>query len=181
MSKTVKNLMIRDYKERLAGVSDALVISLRGVGGIDTNKMRQDLREKQVRITVMRNSLATHAMKGTPLAGLEKLLTGPTALAYGEAGVIDAARAVVDWAKKLEKLELRGAILDGVLFEGKKGVEELSKFPTKAEAQARVVTLVLSPAKNLMAQVKGPGGQVMGIVKTIEGKLEKGEAIAKVG
>jgi large subunit ribosomal protein L10 len=181
MSKTVKNLMIRDYRERIAGVSDALVISLRGVGGIDNNKMRLDLRKKNVRITVMRNNLAGHALKGTPLAGLERMLAGPTALAYGEAGVIDAARALVEWAKKIEKLELKGAILDGVLYEGKKGVEELSRFPTKSEAQAQVVTLILSPAKNVLGRVKGPGGKVMGILKTIEGKLEKGETIARVG
>lgn len=181
MSKTVKNLMIRDYKDRMAGISDALVISLRGVGGIDNNKMRLDLRQKKVRITVMRNNLAMHALKGTPLASLEKMLTGPTALAYGEAGVIDAARAIVEWAKKIEKLELKGAILDGILFEGKKGVEELSKFPTKSEAQSQVVSLILGPAQKIMGQVKGPGGKVMGIVKSVEEKLEKGEAIAKVG
>jgi large subunit ribosomal protein L10 len=109
------------------------------------------------------------------------MLAGPTALAYGEAGVIDAARALVEWAKKIEKLELKGAILDGVLYEGKKGVEELSRFPTKSEAQAQVVTLILSPAKNVLGRVKGPGGKVMGILKTIEGKLEKGETIARVG
>ncbi len=180
MSKAVKNLMIRDYKDRVAGISDALVISLRGVSGIDNNKMRLDLRKKNVRITVMRNSLATHAFKGTPLAALESMLTGPTALAYGEGGVIDAARAVVEWAKKIQNLELRGAILDGILFEGKKGVEELSKFPTKTEAQAQVVSLILGPARKVMAQVKGPGGKVMGIVKSVEEKLEKGEAIAKI-
>lgn len=180
MSKAVKNLMIRDYQERLAGIDDALVISLRGVGAIDNNKMRLDLRKKKVRITVMRNNLAGHAMKGTPLAGLEKLLSGPTALAYGEAGVIDTARAIVEWAKKLEKLELKGAILDGILFEGKKGVEELSKFPTKKEAQSTVVSLILGPGKKIMGQVKGPGGKVMGIIKSVEEKLEKGEAIAKI-
>lgn len=180
MSKTVKNLMIRDYQNRIAGISDALVISIRGVGAIENNKMRLDLRKKNVRITVMRNNLASHAMKGTPLAGLEKIMTGPTALAYGESGVIDAARAIVEWAKTIEKLELKGAILDGVLFEGKKGVEELSKFPTKKEAQATVVSLILGPARKIMGQVKGPGGKVMGIIKSVQEKLEKGEAISKI-
>jgi hypothetical protein len=32
-----------------------------------------------------------------------------------------------------------------------------------------------------MGAVKGPGGRVMGIVKEIESRLEKGETIAKVG
>lgn len=75
---------------------------------------------------------------------------------------------------------LKGAVLDGEYFDGEDGVKLLGTFPTKAEAQAKVVTLVLSPARNLMGAVKGPGGRVLGIVKSIEEKLEKGEAIAKI-
>ncbi|MEO1717335.1 MAG: hypothetical protein AAFR76_09510, partial [Planctomycetota bacterium] len=72
-----------------------------------------------------------------------------------------------------------GAVLDGELYAGEAGVTALSKFPTRDEAIAKVVTLVLSPARNLVAQVKGPGANVAGLVKAIEEKLEKGEAIAK--
>ena len=77
-------------------------------------------------------------------------------------------------------LTLKGAILDGQLFEGKAGCTELSKLPTKAEAIVQVVTLIVSPAKKLMGQIKGPGSAVAGIIKSIEGKLEKGETIAKL-
>ena len=70
--------------------------------------------------------------------------------------------------------------LDGQLFEGKKGVERLSKFPTRSEALSQTVTLILSPARKLMAQIEGPGSKVMGLIKTVESKLEKGETIAKI-
>jgi len=43
------------------------------------------------------------------------------------------------------------------------------------------VTLILSPGRNLMASVKGPGGRLAGIVKAIQEKLENGETIEKVG
>ncbi|MBC7771660.1 MAG: hypothetical protein H7210_04120, partial [Pyrinomonadaceae bacterium] len=78
-------------------------------------------------------------------------------------------------------LEVKGAILDGELFSGAKGVKELSKYPTREEGIAQIVTLIVSPAKKLMAQIKGPGSGVAGIIKAIETKLEKGEAIAKAG
>lgn len=181
MSKTVKELMIRDYQHKLANVDNALVISIRGIPAIENNRMRVELAKQNIRVTVMRNNLATHAFKGTSLGALEPLLNGPTALAYGAESVVDVARALVEWARKLENLELRGAILDGTLYEGKKGVEQLSKFPTRAEALSQTVTLILSPARKIMGQVKGPGGRVMGIVKTIQEKLEKGETIANVG
>jgi len=72
-------------------------------------------------------------------------------------------------------------VLDGTLFKGKAGVEELSKFPTREEAIGRIVTLIVSPARKLVAQVQGPGSALAGIVKSIEEKLEKGETIAKAG
>lgn len=181
MSKTVKELMIRDYQRKFEGVDNALVISIRGVSAIENNRMRVDLAGKDIRVTVVRNSLTTYALKGGALSAIEPLLTGPTALAYGAESVVDVARALVDWAKKIEHLELKGALLDGELFEGPKGVERLSKFPTRAEALGATITLILSPARKLAGQIVGPGGRVLGVVKTIREKLEKNETIARVG
>jgi large subunit ribosomal protein L10 len=179
MSKTVKQIIMRDYVTRVAGHDDALLISIRGMKGVDTTRMRAKLRGKKIKVTVIRNSLARKAFESSALNGLAKLLTGPSALAIGEGSVVEVARELVDVLKEFPQLELRGALLDGTLFEGKAGVEELSRFPTRSEAIAQVVTLVVSPARKLVAQVKGPGSTVAGIVKAIETKLEKGEAIAK--
>jgi len=173
-------MMIRDYQAKLEGVNEALVISIRGIGAIDNTNMRNALGKKKVKITVVRNNLMGHAFKGTPLATLQPLMTGPSALAYGGESVIDVARAIMEWATKLDKLELKGAVLDGILFEGKAGVTALSKYPTRKEALSNTVTLILSPAQKLLGQVKGPGGKVVSIIKTVQEKLEKGETIAKL-
>jgi large subunit ribosomal protein L10 len=173
MSKTLKSMIMRDYKARItAGAEqypDAMLISIRGLKGIDTTKMRNTLARKNIRVTVIRNSLARKAFEGTNLAAFEDLLSGAN------------AREIVGLVEKMPKIELKGALLDGVLYKGKAGVEELSKFPTREEAIAKVVTLIVSPARKLVAQVQGPGSGVAGIIKSIESKLEKGEAIAKVG
>jgi ribosomal protein L10 len=72
-------------------------------------------------------------------------------------------------AETEKKIVLKGALFDGEYYDGEAGVKKLGSFPTKQEAQAKVVTLVLSPARN-----------IMGVVKTIQEKLEKGESIEKV-
>lgn len=181
MSKVVKDFMIRDYQDRVGDCEDAVLISIRGITANDNNKMRQELQKQDIRVTVIRNGLAKHAFSDSKLAGLGPLLEGPSALAYGAESVVDVARTLMKWTEQLDQLELKGAVLDGQLFEGKDGVERLSKFPTRDEAIAQAVTLILSPGRNLMGSVKGPGGRLMGIVKAIEEKLEKGETIAKVG
>jgi large subunit ribosomal protein L10 len=181
MSKPVKELMMRDYRERLDGVENALLISIRGIPANDNNRMRLGLLKQDIHVSVIRNNLARHALADTALSGLAPLLKGPTALAYGAESVVDVAREVMKWAKELENLELKGAILEGQLFEGEAGVEALSKLPTREEALGQAVTLILSPARNLVGAVQGPGSTLASIVKSIEEKLEKGEAIAKVG
>ena len=181
MSKVVKKLLMRDYTDRLDGVEDALLISVRGVPALDNNRFRNELAKKDIKVTVIRNNLAKNSLKDGPLENLIPLLQGPSALAYGAESVVDVAREVMAWAKKLEQLELKGAVIDGELFSGKAGVERLSKLPTREEALAQTVTLILSPARKLVGAGKGPGSRVMSVIKSVEEKLEKGETIAKVG
>lgn len=181
MSRPTKEYMMRDYEERIGVETDeALVVSIRGVDAQTNNRMRNELRKSGIRITVVRNGLAKLSLKDTPLGPLASVLEGPSALVYGEESVVNVARELMDWAKKVENLELKGALLDGMLFEGKAGVERLSKFPTREEAIAKNVTLVLSPGRNLMGAVKAPGANVLAVVKSIQEKLEKGEAISAV-
>ena len=91
------------------------------------------------------------------------------------------ARALVDWAKKIKELDLKAACLDGEYFEGAAGVKHLSTFPTKDESKAKVVQLMLSPGANLLKAATSPGSNLMGIVKEIQERLDRGEEIAKVG
>lgn len=179
MSKQVKDIIMRDYNARLDGAEEAVLISIRGVKGTDTTKMRGVLHKKNVRVIVVRNALFRKAAGSSKLAPLGDLMTGANALAYGGSSVVEVARELAGMVTKYKGLELKGAILDGVLFKGKAGVEELSKFPTKDEAIAQAVTLIVSPGRKLVGQIKGPGSAIAGIIKTIEEKLEKGEAIAK--
>lgn len=185
MSKTVKSMIMRDYKARIAAGAeaypDAMLISIRGMKGIDTTKMRHALAKKSIRVTVVRNALARKTFQGSTLAIFDELMTGANAIAHGGQSVVEVAREMMSLVAKMPQLELKAAVLDGTLYKGKEGIEELSKFPTKDEAIAQVVTLVVSPARKLVGQLQGPGAKVAGLIKTIEEKLGKGETIAKAG
>ena len=82
--------------------------------------------------------------------------------------------------KKIKQLELKAAILDGELFEGADGVKRLSDYPTKDEAQATVIQLVLSPAGNVVKSATSPGSNLLGIIKEIESRLKEGNTIDKI-
>ena len=168
MSKPVKNLIASEYDNRFKGVTGAVVVEIRGLDAKATTSMRNSLRTKGIRVTVVKNALARRTFKGGPLGSLDKALKGPSALLTGMESAVLVAREVVKAAEAEKKIVLKGAIFDGEYYDGDAGVKQLGSFPTREEAQAKVVTLVLSPARN-----------IMGVVKTIQEKLEKGEAIAK--
>jgi large subunit ribosomal protein L10 len=172
-------MIIDEYRGRLGDTQDALVIGLRGISSNDTNLIRTGLAQKSIHVTVVRNKLFGQAFGQTSLSALSEVLTGSNALAYGGESVVEVAREIVELIKKFPDIELKGAVLDGQLFEGQDGVEALSKFPTRDEAIAKDVAIILGPASKLMASIKGPGSGIAGLIKAIEEKLEKGEAIAK--
>ena len=93
---------------------------------------------------------------------------------------VDVARELVDWAKKVNDLDLKGAVLDGEYYDGAAGVKRLSNFPTREEAQAKVVQLVLTPAGNVVGAATAPGSKLLAIVKEIEERLEAGKTIEKI-
>ena len=180
MSKPIKDMIVAEYKRRFGDVGDALIIDIRGIEANENNDLRVDLQNKDIHITVLKNSLAKTAFKGTELESLSTTLTGPSALVVGGDSVVDVARNLVDWAKKIKQLELKAAVLDGELFDGAEGVKRLSDFPTKEEAQATVVQLVLSPAGNLVKAATSPGSNLLGIIKEIRTRLEEGNTIEKI-
>src|SRR5690554_6226067 len=116
MSKPVKEMIIDDYRKRFEGLDGALVVDIRGMTANDNNSLRKNLMQKQIRVTVIKNTLAKKAFDGTSLAPLDAVLEGPSALAYGAETVVDVARELVEWAKKVKQLTLKGAVLDGQFF-----------------------------------------------------------------
>ena len=183
MSKPVKEMITAEYRDLFAGVTGAVVVDIRGIEANTTNTMRRELADKQLRVTVVKNSLARKAFESGDLEGLAPMLKGGSTLVYptGEdASVVSAARELIEWAKKTPELEFKGALMAGISF-GADEIKKLSEYPTKEEAQAKVVQILLTPAQNLVGAAVAPGRNLAGIVKTIQEKLEAGETIAKAG
>ena len=62
------------------------------------------------------------------------------------------------------------------MYVGDKGVEQVSKLPTREEAIGQIVALILSPGKTLAGAIKSPGSKLASIIKTIEERAEKSGA-----
>ena len=178
MSKPVKNLITKELTERLKDIDGVGVINPRGIDANKNHGIRRRLHEKGLKMMVVRNTLAKRAVGDGKLKGFDGLLDGPSAVIYGKASISTIARALLEERKTDEKLELRGIFFDGELYTGEKGVEKVSKFPTREEAIANILASVLGPGRKLAAALKGPGSKLGSILKTIEDKAKDKEAAA---
>lgn len=173
MSKKVKSLIEKELKTKLGNVDGVAVLNPRGLDATKNNALRKKLHAKGAKMSVVKNTLAKRAVGEGKLKGFDKLLDGPSAVIYGNVSIAQIARLLLDEKKADDKLDLRGIFFDGELYTGDKGIEQVSKLPTREEAIGQVVALVLSPGKNLGGIFKGQAGKVAALVKAVEEKAEK--------
>ncbi len=174
MSKYVKQLLQAEFEKRITNehISDFLVVSTKCVGGVDNNVVRGGLKEKGINLLVVRNSLFRKALRSCEMGAAAVLFEGPCAVAYGGDGVVDVAKELVEWAKKIPAIEIRGAYLEGTVL-GPDKATDLSKMPSRVELQGEIVALACSPGAKLAGTLSGPGSVIAGCMKAIVDKGEK--------
>ena len=166
MSQRVKMLLSDDLRSSLAGVRDVLVVSVSGIDGITNNNMRLALRQKNIRIQVLKNSLAKRVFNEVGLAPVNQFLEGPSAIAWGGPSIVELAKEITQWAGKLKLLKIKGGSTAGVGLTADQ-VNVLSKLPSREELIGRVVNLALSPARRVASLMISPAGRILGQLKTM--------------
>lgn len=158
MSKYVKNLITEHIRRRLDGVHSALLVNVIGMDANTNTRLRRELREKNIHLMVVKNSLAARAVAGTPLDGLFEGVTGPAAICWGGEDIVSLAKEVVRAAKdeKYAPLAPRGGIMDGERLTPEQ-IEQVATWPGRSEQLSILVSQILGPGATLAAQILGPG------------------------
>ena len=158
MSKYVKNLMTEELIRRFYGVNDLLLVNVVGIDANSSVELRRRLREKNIHLALVRNSLARRATEGTALAPAFEGATGNNAIIWGGEDFVSLAKEVVELHedKALEQFEARGGVMDGESLTPEK-VKEISKWPNRAEMLSILSGQILGPGATLNGQLLGPG------------------------
>jgi len=173
MSKYVKDLLAKNIGNRLDGVEDCVLANVVGLDANKTTVLRKRLREKNIGLLVIKNSLARRATEGTSLAPAFEGLNGNAAVMWGAEDFVSLVKEVaeLDRDAEFEQFKARGGVMDGEQLSSER-VLEISRWPNRAEQLSLLVGQILGPGSQLSAQLKGPGGKLASQIKEIG---EKGE------
>ena len=173
MSKYVKELLQSELERKFDGVSDFVVLEFKGIGGNDNNEMRGVLKEKGIRVTLVKNAMMCRALENLDMGDASTLFEeGPTAIVFGGDGPVDMAKELEGWVKKFPKVNFKGAYIDGETVDAD-GAKELTKMKSRVELQGEVVLIAQSPGANIAGAVGGPAGTIAGCIKSLIDKLEE--------
>lgn len=166
MSKLVKDLVTEHLRHELDGVQDMLLVNVVGLSANSTSSLRKQLREKNIRLMVVKNSLARRATEGTQLASAFEGSDGALAMVWGATDIVALAKEVarLSRVKDFEKFAARGGVMGGARLAPQE-VEQISKWPTREEQLSIVVGQILSPGANLVSQLGSAGGALASQIK----------------
>ena len=143
----LKAPIVDEISEKIKTAHAAVLVDHRGLTVEQDTQLRRQLREAGVSYKVYKNTMMKRAFEGTDFAELDKLLDGPSALALAEDDVTAPARVLAKFAKTADKLEIKGAVIEGTFYDVA-GVEELAKVPSREELLGRLFGSWKSPVSN---------------------------------
>ncbi len=168
MSKYVKDLVTRDIRNRLEGIDDAVLVSCVGMDANTTNELRSELDQKDIRMMVIKNSLARRATEGTPLAVAFEGATGQIGVCWGSTDFVSLVKEVVNLDKdkgKYESFVAGGGVMDGEKLDAD-GLKAVSKWPSREEQISLLVGQILGPGSQLSGAMLGPGKMLNSQIKS---------------
>ena len=162
MDRMQKEALVADMRQRLEASSLVVVARQTGLNVDEVTKLRREMRAANAEFKVLKNTLAQIAVKGTKLEGLTEMLVGPTTLAYS-ADPVAAAKALVTFANKNDKIQVVGACLNGQVLKQAE-VKALATLPSLDELRSKLIAIISTPAKKLAILLQEPGARVARVI-----------------
>ncbi|MDQ6996414.1 MAG: 50S ribosomal protein L10 [Mariprofundus sp.] len=143
MNKNDKQRVVEELHAAWSESTAGVVTHYRGLTVSEMGDLRRSLHEADVSLQVVKNTLARRAAEGTDFKAVTELFTGPVAIAYGK-DPVGMAKAISDFAKKHEALDVKGGVLDGKMVDVS-GVKALASLPSREVLLAKMLGSMQSP------------------------------------
>ena len=144
MTKTQKAEVIDKLKTAFTDTAAVVICDYKGLTVSDLEALRSAAKEKDTSVQVAKNTLATIALKG---AGMEGIEIKDTNIFVWSNDVISASKIAADFAKKNDKFVIKAGYLDGEVADTTK-IEAFAKLPGREELLGMLAATWMAPVAN---------------------------------
>ena len=164
LTRESKQALVAQYKD-LLGDSEAVVITTyMGLTVAQIEELRNAVRKAGGRFMVAKNTLLKRAFEAAEYPVPENALTGSTAIAFALEDPPAVAKAIVDFAKANQAVEVKVGFL-GTQEISPAEVQALAALPPLPVMRAQLLGTIMAPASQLARLLAEPGRQVAAVVK----------------
>ena len=180
MNKEEKIKAVEDLKNDLVDCKTLYLTDIAGLDSLQTSKLRRECFNSNVKLSVVKNTFLNRAMNesGVDFGELKEHLKGNTTIMISDKGNAPA-KVIKKFRKDGDKPILKGAFIDEAIYIGDEQIDFLSTLKSKQEIIGEIITLLQSPAKNVISALKSSGGKISGLVKTLSEKTDVEEPKAE--
>lgn len=141
-------------------------VDARGLTVKETQELRRNIREGAGHMHVFKNNLAAIALKNLELPEIPEILAGPTAFVFCDADVAAPAKALKNYAKEHEALEIKGGLVDGTVYSVEETLQ-VADLPSKEQLVAMLLSTMLAPVTGLARVCAEPAAALARTVQAI--------------
>ena len=170
MTREEKLAVINGLAEQLNQYPHFYITNIEALNAEQTAKLRRKCFENGIKLVVVKNTLFTKALEKAEKADadLVAVLEGSTSVMFAETGKAPAT-VIKEFRKSCDKPVLKAAYVEGCVYVGDNQIDALCNIKSREELIGDIVSLLQSPAKNVISALQGNAGQkVAGIVKALE-------------
>ncbi|MBE6206623.1 MAG: 50S ribosomal protein L10 [Rikenellaceae bacterium] len=170
MTREEKLAVINGLAEQLNAYPHFYITNIEALNAEQTASLRRKCFENGVKLVVVKNTLLTKALEKVEKADadLVSVLEGSTSVMFTETGKAPAV-LIKEFRKSCDKPVLKAAYVEGCVYVGDNQLDALCNIKSREELIGDIVSLLQSPAKNVISALQGSAGQkIAGLVKALE-------------
>lgn len=147
-TRAQKEAQVAVVTERFNQVEAVYLADLTGMSVELLTQFRRKCRDKDIQISVVKNTLLERASKGTQFEAIAPHLAGPTAILTPSADVIAPAKLLEEFIKANKFPKVKAACLEGVVY-ADTGVTALAKLPSRDQLLSQLLSVLQAPLTQL--------------------------------
>ena len=179
MARPEKTAAVAEIVDSFNDAAGAVLTEYRGL----TVKQLQDLRRslgENANYAVVKNTLTKIAATEAGVEGFDDLLTGPTAIAFIQGDVVEAAKGLRDFAKANPSLVIKGGVLEGKPLDATE-IAKLADLESREVLLGKLAGAMLASLSQAVYLLNAPLAQAARLAGALQAKAEEDPSILAGG